>query len=93
MSSNKSLKRRIKNLDFFGHQVQLNFDKKGSTHQSLLGGIMSCLYFCFIVAFIVFSSIKINLGESDVITSSVIRNQAENFTDFAQVNAEYIFQV
>ena len=54
---------------------------------------MSCLYFCFIVAFIVFSSIKINLGESDVITSSVIRNQGENFTDFAQVNAEYIFQV
>lgn len=63
MSKNKSLKRRIKNLDLFGHNVQLNFDKKGTTHKSLLGGIMSLIYLLFIIAFIVFSSIKIHLGE------------------------------
>jgi hypothetical protein len=73
MSRNKSLKRFIKNVDIFGHKVELNFDNKGPSHQSLLGSFMTCLFFAFIVTFVVFSSIKMSLGEHDLVSSSVMR--------------------
>ena len=37
----KSLKNFIKKRDFFGHPIQLNFNKKGNTHNTFLGGFLS----------------------------------------------------
>ena len=34
----------VKTCDIFGHKVELNFDKKGSTHQTTCGGFMSQIY-------------------------------------------------
>jgi hypothetical protein len=33
----------LKSNDFFGHKVELNFNKKGSTHNTTLGGFASIL--------------------------------------------------
>ena len=38
-------KRFIKNLDIFGHKVDFNFDKKGSTHNTKAGGFCTIFYF------------------------------------------------
>jgi hypothetical protein len=39
-----TFKRFLKNFDLFGHQVHLNFDKKGHQHNTLVGGFLSiCL--------------------------------------------------
>ena len=39
----KKLQKYIKRKDVFGHVVQLNFNKTASTHQTLLGGILSII--------------------------------------------------
>ena len=41
----------VKDYDRFGHPVQLNFNKNGPTHNTLLGGIGSIFY--YLIVFIV----------------------------------------
>lgn len=31
----------IKDIDLFGHPIELNFNKKGSTHNTFIGGFLS----------------------------------------------------
>jgi len=38
----------------FGHQVTLNFNKKGDTYQTLCGGVISVLLKALITAFIMY---------------------------------------
>ena len=33
----------IKTHDLFGHKIELNFNKKGSSHNTLIGGVFSIL--------------------------------------------------
>ena len=33
----------IKNEDMFGHEIELNFNKDGDSHKTLLGGLGSLL--------------------------------------------------
>lgn len=40
----------IKDIDMFGHPIQLNFNNKGSTHNTVVGGFFSI----FIRAFLLF---------------------------------------
>ena len=35
--------KKIKNLDKFGHKVEINFDMKGSDHKTMLGAVCSIL--------------------------------------------------
>ena len=39
--------RFIKNMDIFGEPISLNFDRKGSTHQTCFGGICTVLFLVF----------------------------------------------
>ena len=39
----------IKNLDILGYPVNLNFDKKGQTYKTSIGGISTIIYFGFIL--------------------------------------------
>ena len=39
----------IKSQDLFGHEVSLNFNKKGSSHNTLVGGVVSVLVKAFMV--------------------------------------------
>ena len=49
----KSFKRMIKDFDLFGHNIALNFDRKGDKHRTLCGGLMSILLYLFFISFIV----------------------------------------
>ena len=35
------MKKYMKELDMFGHTVQLNFNKNGDSHKTIIGGIFS----------------------------------------------------
>ena len=37
----KCVRKKIVNSDMFGHPVSLNFNKKGDTHNTLCGGMLS----------------------------------------------------
>ena len=50
----KTMKRLVKEQDMFGHPVTLNFNKKGSTANTLLGGLCSILVKLFLIVFVLF---------------------------------------
>ena len=39
----KHLKRFFRERDIFGHEIKLNFNQKGDTHNTYVGGIFSIL--------------------------------------------------
>ena len=48
------LKKRIKNLDMYGHEIQLNFDDtNGGRHKTLVGGSFSLIIQMGLLAYIV----------------------------------------
>ena len=46
-----NIRRKIKNLDLFGHPVSFNLNEKGDTFTTLPGGICSLLFYMFIFIF------------------------------------------
>ena len=60
----------IKELDFFGHPILLNFNNKGNTHKSLIGGLIS-LFIRFFMCFYVTLLIKTLVFEEDYNNSSI----------------------
>jgi hypothetical protein len=44
----------IKDCDLFGHNISLNFDEKGNTHQTLCGG---CCSFLLVIAIMMLACI------------------------------------
>ena len=46
----KSLKKFIRNQDIFGEKVSLNFEKKGSTFKTSLGGFLTLIFYMLILA-------------------------------------------
>ena len=43
----------IKSQDLFGHEVSLNFNKKGSSHNTIIGGAVSVLVKAFMAFYTV----------------------------------------
>ena len=42
----------IKKRDLFGHIIQLNFDRQGSSHNTVIGGATSIIIYTFMAFFI-----------------------------------------
>jgi hypothetical protein len=62
-------KELILSQDFFGHKVELNFNKKGSSHKTLFGGIISIFVEIFIVVYIYIQFKKLFLNLDDKLKS------------------------
>jgi hypothetical protein len=62
-------KELIRSQDFFGHKVELNFNKKGSAHNTMFGGIVSIFVEMFIIVFIYVNLKKLILKEDDTLKS------------------------
>ena len=45
------LSKRIKNHDMFGHKIEFNYNKRGSSHQTIIGGICSLIIKIMILAY------------------------------------------
>ena len=60
----------LKMLDIFGKPITLNFDKKGDTHKSFFGSIMSLILISIILAF-AGSKISVMIQRQQVTRSSI----------------------
>ena len=56
---------KLKGLDFFGHPVRLKFNKKGSEHATLFGGVVSLFLLLGLLAYFVILVKKLVLYEDD----------------------------
>ena len=56
----KILKNLILDSDFLGYPISLNFDRKGSTYKTVIGGCLSIIMVIFTIAYTIYGSIKIN---------------------------------
>ena len=54
-----SIRGWIRSQDFFGHQVSLNFDKKGDKHNTTIGGFFSIFIRGFITWYVVIKFMKL----------------------------------
>ncbi len=53
------IKKTFTYFDFFGYPIGLNFDKKGTSHQTIIGGILSILFMGFTIFYTCLGVIKI----------------------------------
>ena len=53
----KKITNKVKGYDVFGHDILLNYNKKGPSHQTVIGGFVSIIIKLFFVVF-VFIKIK-----------------------------------
>ena len=47
-----NIKNHIKNHDLFGYRVDLNFNKRGHSHQTMIGGLISILLKVLIILYV-----------------------------------------
>ena len=64
----------VRDMDMFGHTITFNFDRKGETHTTIVGGSVSIiikigLYFYFYLCFR-----RLILHERDTITTTLMLN-------------------
>ena len=67
--SKSILYQKIKQIDKFGHQTVLNFNKKGNYHNTFLGGLISILVNIFVFIYIWGLIRKVVFFEDDSIST------------------------
>ena len=72
----------IKSHDLFGHEVQLSFNKKGSTHNTLVGGIFSVLIKFMVLGYTALLFKKLINKEGDSYSSV---NEPQNYEQLGVV--------
>ena len=55
----------IKDQDMFGHEIPLNFDKKGATYNTFLGGFCSCIIRIGLLSYVGLCLKRLILNEKD----------------------------
>jgi len=66
------LKRILKNQDSFGHDVSLNFNKKGNKHKTLIGGISSIFIKGFMIFYFINLCNKVGKIRGDIISTNTL---------------------
>ena len=95
-----NLKSYIKKLDLFGFPITLKFNKKGDIHKSLFGGILSIIFYIFIIGYFFYCfNIMVNhLNDNDheVVTTidlnslGFVNYNQTGFMIFAELNGTLI---
>lgn len=67
----KKVKEAIKEHDMFGHVINLNFDQRGDSHQTLCGGCGSIMVKTFLTLYIYLNVTKLIFKENDTNLSTV----------------------
>ena len=67
MTSNlgNALQEKVKDYDMFGHTIALNFDKKGDTYNTVVGGCCSILIKIFLISYVALCFKRLILFEKD----------------------------
>ena len=74
----------LKDQDLFGHPVELNFNKRGSQHNTVLGGIVSIVVKALMVAYVglLFNRMLIYGDDSFNSTSTLMNHDYEEGLSF-----------
>ena len=70
--TSKKLRKLIQSQDIFGHTINLNFNREGSSHKTILGGIVSFLLKLFLAFYVYYNLKKMFLYEDDKNYNDVI---------------------
>lgn len=78
----------IKSFDMFGHDVRLNFNNKGVTHTTLIGGFFSILIKLAIAFYVYINVRKLVFNDDDKIgmTVSNLNLTSEGVLDYDKTN-------
>ena len=57
----------VRSQDFFGHQISLNFDRKGDRHNTIIGGFFSIFIRAFIAWYVILKFLKLIQYDDDTI--------------------------
>lgn len=77
MKFTKKLKEKMEDHDMFGYSVSLNFDKKGDSHNTWIGGFFSLFIKLFMVIFISFKVKKLAFREGSSTSSSTFPTKVD----------------
>ena len=61
----KKLRKLIQSQDIFGHHIHLNFNREGSSHRTIIGGLVSIFLKGFMCFYIYYNFKKMFLYEDD----------------------------
>ena len=89
------MKRKFKKLDLFGHPITMNFDKNGSTHNTICGAIFSVFIFS-IMAMLVFTKTKtmIDYGDQNIILKEkMVFDPKDNVVNMKNTNLTYMYSL
>ena len=75
--------RAIKKFDIFGHPIELNFNKKGSSHKTLIGGVFSIIGLTLWMIFFIITLRRWIIRDSDDFSSQII---PQNYTEMGIVD-------
>ena len=67
----KRLVQAMRERDIFGHSISLNFDKKGDSHRTVIGGFFSILIKVFLIVYIIYKGKVLIYGENDTNVSLI----------------------
>ena len=78
MTFYKSLKEFLRNRDIFGHQVMLNFNRKGESHNTEFGGFVSVI--CktiYLMYFIYLMKKMVSYGDDNTVVFKYLMSEDE----------------
>ena len=62
----KKLRKLVQGQDLFGHVINLNFDRQGDSHQTLIGGVFSLFVKTAMLVYVFTKFKQMFLYESDI---------------------------
>jgi hypothetical protein len=81
----------FKNFDVFGHNVTLNYNRRGSEHKTCVGGLFSVLIYIVMMLLVLRKVITMAKFEDDKIVQSVSHVNHEEYIDHTvQLNSSSI---
>ena len=54
-----NLQNTLKNLDMFGYEVHLNFDKRSNLHSTIIGGVFTTIMYFIMIFYFIYGFHKI----------------------------------
>ena len=71
-----SWKDKVREFDWFGHSVNLNFNREGDTHNTLIGGFCSVVFRIAMCVYIVMNVSKLLMTSEDNILYALMNDSS-----------------
>ena len=82
--------KKVQEFDYFGHPIELNFNRKGNSHKTICGGFISLIIKMIVLWYSILNIKKLVFNEGD---SYATITWATNFDYLGEVGISEIDQV